>query len=557
MCTFTSNSKSILRRAMVAALMLTGVTAAFADAPAGYYDACTGKSKSALKSQLYTIVKNHNKITYGSSTWDAFEATDVREDGKYWWDIYTDNMVSITGNSGMNIEHTFPKSWWGGANNDAYKDIVHLMPVNANANNLRSNYPLAEVGVQQSYKQNVPYPRFKYGAPVAGQGGNAAHVFEPDDEYKGDIARTYFYMVTCYQNLTWSDGGLQTAAQGTYPTLQPWAIEMLLRWHRNDPVSEKERKRNDGVYSRQNNRNPFIDHPEMVEHIWGNLQDIGWNDGEVVDPIDPDPDPTPVETTLTSPLPDDYYTYTNLKPGETRSQEIPVLGTGFKRSLVAKIEGEQAERFRIVVGRNEYAALTITAADINDKAGYALTVRYTPAGATSTPDEATLTLSGADLDSPVTVHLQGTCIEPAVLAAPVALPAEDITPEGYTARWMKSAQEIDGYVLYRNIYNEDASAIEQTLTYELDADTDSMLIDDRDDSRRESYSVSATLDDNESERSNEIVISETNSLSINEANNSRARFFTTGGVELDNIPDQPGIYIVTIGNQTVKSVIIK
>lgn len=552
---FTFNSKSILRQAMMAALMLSGVMAASADAPEGYYDACIGKSKSALKSQLYTIVKNHNAITYGSSTWDAFEYTDVRDDGQHWWDIYTDNMVSITTNSGMNIEHTFPKSWWGGSNNDAYKDIVHLMPVNANANNLRSNYPFAEVGVQQSYKQSVPYPRFKYGAPVSGQGGGAAHVFEPDDEYKGDIARTYFYMVTCYQNLTWSAGGLQTADQGTYPTLQPWAIEMLLRWHRNDPVSDKERNRNEGVYSRQKNRNPFIDNPEMVEHIWGNLQDTGWKSGEVIDPDDPDPVPT--EPTLTSPLPDDYYTYANLKPGESRTQEIPVLGINFKRSLVAKIEGGQADRFRIVVGNNEYAALTVTAADINDKNGYALTVRYTPSDVTLTPDEATLTLSGADLDTPVTVNLQGTCIEPTVPAAPVALPAEDITSGSYTARWMKSAQEIDGYILYRNIYNEDASAVEETLTYELDADTDSMLIDDRDDSRRESYAVTATLGDNESERSNEIVISEANSLGINEADNSRARFFTTGGMELGSIPDQPGIYIVSIGNQTVKSVIIK
>ncbi|MBP3298959.1 MAG: endonuclease, partial [Muribaculaceae bacterium] len=254
--------------------------------PAGYYDACKGKSKGALKSQLYTIVKNHNAISYGDATWRAFKSTDVR-DGKYWWDIYTDANVNISGNSSMNIEHSFPKSWWGGGKNDAYRDIVHLMPVNANANNLRNNYPFAEVETEKSYKQQVPSPRFRYGYPKSGQGGNATYVFEPDDEYKGDLARTYFYMVTCYQNLTWSGNGTYTAAQNTYPTLQPWAQEMLLRWHREDPVSQKELDRNEGVYREQGNRNPFIDHPEMVEHIWGDRQNQGWAT------VDPDPDPDP------------------------------------------------------------------------------------------------------------------------------------------------------------------------------------------------------------------------------------------------------------------------
>lgn len=139
--------------------MLCVSAGVYADAPAGYYSQCEGKSKGALKSQLYTIVKNHTPISYGSGstgTWWAFESTDVHEDG-YWWDIYTDARVSAANRapSSMNIEHTFPKSWWGGAKNNAYKDIVHLMPVNAAANNLRSNLPYGEVGTEKSYKQDL------------------------------------------------------------------------------------------------------------------------------------------------------------------------------------------------------------------------------------------------------------------------------------------------------------------------------------------------------------------------------------------------------------------
>ena len=98
---------------------------ACADAPKGYYDACEGKTKAALKSQLYTIVKDHTAISYGNGsheTWGCFYDTDVHPDG-YWWDIYTTNKVKVSGgtpdNNTMNKEHTFPKSWVGGTKNDA------------------------------------------------------------------------------------------------------------------------------------------------------------------------------------------------------------------------------------------------------------------------------------------------------------------------------------------------------------------------------------------------------------------------------------------------------
>ena len=397
-----------------------GSGVALADAPDGYYDACNGKSKSALKSQLYSIVKNHTALSYSKGTWEAFRHTDVDPAGEYWMDIYTHEQVPVTTTSGMNVEHTFPKSWWGGANNDAYKDIVHLMPVNQWANNDRSNHPFGEVDPAKVKNPNYrcPSPNYTLGGPVAGQGGGAGYVFEPADEFKGDMARTYFYMVTCYQDLTWSADGLRTAAQGTYPTLQPWALEMLLRWHREDPVSDKERDRNDGVYERQRNRNPFIDHPEMVEHIWGNLMETPWGDGTVTPP---QPD-VPV---LTAPLNGDVTIFESTGPGQASTHIVPVLGSGFTHNLRAAISGRNASLFSMMIGSTPVQAITLSAQDVNSEAGVELMVRYLPEEATIAEayDNAVLTISGADLKEDVTVELSGSCAQTSIRLPGVELDA--------------------------------------------------------------------------------------------------------------------------------------
>lgn len=395
---------------------------AYADVPQGYYDACKGKNKGALKSQLHSIIKNHSAISYGSSTWEAFKYTDVDPTGTYWMDIYTHEQVSISGHDGMNIEHTFPKSWWGGSNNNAYKDITHLMPVDQWANNDRSNHPFGEVDPSGIKAPNYrcESPNYTLGRPVSGQGGDATYVFEPADEFKGDMARTYFYMVTCYQDLTWANDGLRTCAQGTYPTLQPWAIDMLLRWHRDDPVSDKERKRNEGVYSRQHSRNPFIDHPEMAEFIWGNMMDQGWDNDVVI----PDNPPTPELSTLTAPLDGDVTTFEASMPGESVTHIIPVLGKGFNHSLLASISGTDASLYTIMLGSTPLPSLTLAADDVNAEDGIELLVRYTPQEATLEGERhiATLTLSGRDMEKDVTVELSGTC-----LAASIEIPEVNTT----------------------------------------------------------------------------------------------------------------------------------
>ena len=117
--------------------------------------------------------------------------------------------------------------------------------------------------------------------------GYSGTVFEPDDEYKGDFARTYFYMAACYNDKisSWTSGehGGKVMAGNNYPVFKTWVVELLMKWHRQDPVSEKETDRNDAVYAHQRNRNPFIDHPELADYIWGDKKDQSWNGEAVAD----------------------------------------------------------------------------------------------------------------------------------------------------------------------------------------------------------------------------------------------------------------------------------
>lgn len=250
--------------------------------PVGYYNAIDGKQDSVLKSTLGQIIRPHTAIPYGSgaeSTWEVFYYSDQDDEG-YCMDMYCDSWKKFTSVgavvSGCNIEHSFAKSWWGGSKNDAYKDCYHLNPSNSTANSARSNYPLG-VPTKDLKDQSVT-GSLKVGK--ATYEGETFWVFEPKDEYKGDFARAYFYMATCYgDELTWrldnKDVGSKYAMRNdSYLEFRDWEIEVLLTWHRQDPVSEKETKRMDAVSDFQHNRNPYIDYPELAEYIWGNKKGI-------------------------------------------------------------------------------------------------------------------------------------------------------------------------------------------------------------------------------------------------------------------------------------------
>ena len=256
-------------------VLLFCVSGIFAQIPPGYYDPANGKTGVALEAALHNIIKGHTVVSY-SSIPGFFPATDAKP-GSVVWDMYSDvpggtppyvyhyNMGQECGNySGegdcYNREHSWPKSWF----NDVppmNSDMFHIYPTDGYVNGKRNNYPYGTVSSASWTSQNG----CKLGTCT--WPGYSGTVFEPLDEYKGDFARTYFYMSTRYytEDASWNVTDMTNKSQ-----LQPWALQMMLHWCSVDPVSTKEVSRNNAVYGIQHNRNPFIDHPEFASLIWGN-----------------------------------------------------------------------------------------------------------------------------------------------------------------------------------------------------------------------------------------------------------------------------------------------
>lgn len=251
--------------------------------PAGYYTPATGQTGEALQIALYNIIKNHTVASYTPGVWDAFYTTDVKSTG-YVWDMYSDVPggtpayqfilgSSQCGSGGGGVEgdcysreHSFPKSWFNDLS-PMYTDLFHIYPVDQYVNNRRNDNPYGTVSAPTWTSSNGG----KLGPCTTP--GYTGTVFEPIDAYKGDLARTYFYMATRYENViaTWQNNNPNGAVvlNGTsYPAYQAWFLNMLIQWHTQDPVSPKEIARNDSVFKIQNNRNPFIDHPEYVAAVW-------------------------------------------------------------------------------------------------------------------------------------------------------------------------------------------------------------------------------------------------------------------------------------------------
>ena len=259
------------------------------DMPVGYYNAIQGTQDSVLKATLHQIIKGGERYVYGSTTyhttnnikngdtiwikgdlkaygtWHGFQSCDQQSDGSI-WDMYstTKRYFPIKGGSaaGMDIEHSLPKSWWGGTENEAYKDLYLLNPADRVANNNKSNYPPGIL----SDSNKVNNGTFFMGKDTQWKD----YAFSIIDEYKGDFARAYFYVATAYHDMKWDASYSKYVTNDSYLTFTPYLIQVLLQWHRIDPVSEKEINRLDAISTIQHNRNPFIEYPELVEHIWGN-----------------------------------------------------------------------------------------------------------------------------------------------------------------------------------------------------------------------------------------------------------------------------------------------
>ena len=374
-----------------------------ADMPRDYYpNSLEGKNGAELKTELHNLLKNHTRLPYGSRdynqiacTWTVFKKSDVRPNGKV-WDMYSNNSYNFSNGAGatkgMNIEHSVPKSWWGDAYDetatpltrfkyDGSYDLHHLTPSDAAANTAKSNYPLGE----------VDSPLFDNGVTKVGTGqanGRATNLFEPADEYKGDFARMYLYFVTCYQDYSWKSSALSMFAQNSYPTLNAYGQSLLLKWHRQDPVSQKEIDRNNAVYSFQGNRNPFIDYPNMVEYIWGDSTNYEFSfSGQ--------------STSAPSiSISNDKIEFGYIGTETSKDKEIYIKGKNLTTDITAKLLNNDSGDFSL--GMSNLPAHELNTTGIN------LPITFSPRSIGTR--NVTLRLSSDELSAPVDITISGTVL---------------------------------------------------------------------------------------------------------------------------------------------------
>lgn len=264
---------------------IIGFTTFLVHAQSDYYKSLdSNKRCQDLKDALFTLINTGYNTRDYNDAWILLETYDtVRINNKlYVYDIFTfkpDLSHTILYQSGdkciggtsatkegicWNREHIFPASWFG-QESFAYGDIVNLIPTDGFVNNKKSNNPMGKVASATYTSSNGT----KLG--TSGIANITGNMFEPIDEFKGDIARVLLYFTVKYQDkfFTWNNTEFNRV-KGTDKLMgyKKEYLDMLIQWHLNDPVSKKELDRNERIFVHQRNRNPFVDHPEFVEYIW-------------------------------------------------------------------------------------------------------------------------------------------------------------------------------------------------------------------------------------------------------------------------------------------------
>lgn len=273
-----------MKKYLLPALLLPFL--AFSQVPAGYYNGTAGLTGFALKSKLHEIISQKVYSYNYSRIPDFYPQTDADnyyENNGSLLDIYSENPVgpeteynftqlvgSASGEgTGFNREHGMPQSTYYGVY-PMYSDFHYLIPADAWINQRRSNYPYA--------RNNGNNTIFSNGSKLGNSTtpGYSNLVYEPINEFKGDVARYLLYFVTRYEgslnvfNHMLTVSPLDGSEEKGY---ENWYITMLLDWHNLDPVSQKEIDRNNAVYNIQKIRNPFVDNPAWVTSIWGTAAD--------------------------------------------------------------------------------------------------------------------------------------------------------------------------------------------------------------------------------------------------------------------------------------------
>lgn len=382
-----------------------------------YYSAANNKSGDAIRTALEGIIDGHTVVSY-DNLYLLYVASDSRSDGSL-WDMYStcswQHGSKKCGNYSnvcdcYNREHSVPQSWFN-ESSPMKSDAFHVYPTDGKVNNQRSNYMFGECSGGVSLSSNA---LGRLGSSTFTEVSYSGKVFEPDDEYKGDFARTYFYMATRYASKCSSWGNHFGSANSG---LTNYSVALFLKWHREDPVSEKELIRNEAIYGnptynstgyKQGNRNPFIDYPCLAEYIWGEHK------GEVVDfsklisaystdyASSSDKSGCLCENnapTIVTPKQETSVFVGDANLNETRTTTMLVSGRNLVGNVTLSISGTNASYFAL-------SSTTLTAATVNN--GTYITLSYRPT--TIGNHTATLTIASQDATT-ITVTLNGACKE--------------------------------------------------------------------------------------------------------------------------------------------------
>ncbi len=493
---------------LTVALVMAVTAGASAEFKSGYYDKMDGKSGADLKAAAKECVKTHQTLVYSDlpNYWQYSDVYPELVNGcKRWWDMYSDAVYLIGYNQNakgsfsankMQREHSVPKSWWklnGGVEyTPCYSDMWNLYPSDGAANQAKLNYPLGPAA-STIFDNGIT----KVGEAQTGYGGGCRYVFEPADEYKGDFARAYMYVATVYDDINWVVNYMYKLEK--YPTLTPWAKEMLLQWCRMDPVDQKEIDRNNVVEQYQGNRNPFVDFPELAEYIWGTrtTQTFYISEQEGVDvtpPITGDPE-------ITQPVNGNALEFGEVAAGRSETRVLQIVGKNLTSSLSVRVTGTNKDLFVPEITKE------IPAATINQNQGYLLNITYTPTEVGT--HTAKIVLYDGGIEGSIAVTLTGEALEMPTFTTLTALQPTDLTDNSYTANWNPVASDViaDYYVLTRTRLVDDN---QETETYET-VET-SYQIADRDPSVTEIYYVQYSRLGMLSEPSNEIYVAANSSV---------------------------------------------
>ncbi|MDE7411867.1 MAG: endonuclease [Paramuribaculum sp.] len=398
--------KLFYRLSLSAAALMSMAFNGFAAIPSGYYDKCEGKTGQALLTALYQTVSSHTTVSYDGLL-DLYKTSDIDENGKI-WDMYSTKRWNTGEKCGSyskvgdcyNREHSMPKSWFNNTS-PMNSDAFHVYPTDGKVNGQRGNYPFGECSGGTTLASNGDVKALgKLGTSTFE--GYSGKVFEPDDMYKGDFARSYFYMAACYNDriANWSSDMM---AGNSYPAYKTWAVNLLLKWSRQDEVSQKELDRQEAVYARQKNRNPFIDHPELVEYIWGDKVGQAWYSTAAAETSD-----------IVSPQQNVDINVGYVAVGQPRSVKVPVKTKGVKGQVYISIYGTGLS----------VSPYSLTADQANAGTEVTVTVSASSAGNIA----GSFSVSADDMEREVNVT--GT----AVSGLPI-YDATAVTSDEFTVRW--------------------------------------------------------------------------------------------------------------------------